>query len=111
MKNNIMMEKNKILPREEFVKIIKSYYNGIEKLVWENHNNEYLACTVKLKEHTHRVRLAKITQKKIGQFVSVWEKNTNNINQRFSNCESLEYLSIFVLFDNKKGVFVFPKKC
>ena len=102
--------KKKVLCEEKFIEIIKNYYGDVEEVAWESQNQEYFGCIAKLKDHTHRIRLAKITPKKIGQFVAVWEKDLRNTNQPFLYDNSPEYLSIFVFCDDKKGVFIFPKK-
>ena len=103
-------KKKKVLCEEKFIEIIKNYYGDVEEVAWERQNQKYFGCIAKLKDYTHRIRLAKVTPKKVGQFVAVWEKNLRNINQPFLCDNSPDYLSIFVFCDDKKGVFIFRRK-
>ena len=98
------------MSKDQFIEIIQKYYGNIKEIIWEDQNKNYLGCIVKLDEQIHRVRVAKITPKKIGQFVAIWQKDEHNVNQAFSFDDSPEYLSIFVFDGDKKGVFIFPKE-
>lgn len=76
----------------------------------EPQNKEYEGCLAEIDNVLHRVRVAKITPKKLGQFVAIWEKNSENQNMPFDAENSPELLSIFVFSDKNCGVFIFPKQ-
>lgn len=54
-------------------------------------------------------REAKITPKKIGQFVSVWKRNELGITQPHDLSDNFEFFIIKCQSKNKIGQFVFPK--
>lgn len=76
----------------------------------EHQNAEYGGCIAVIDEKEHRIRFAKTTPKKIGQFVAIWEKNKENNNVPFESEQSPERLSVFVYSEMKRGVFTFPKE-
>jgi hypothetical protein len=54
-------------------------------------------------------RKAKITPKKIGQFVSLWQRGVNNITEPYDFDKCSDIFIIAVTEGEKKGEFVFPK--
>jgi len=54
-------------------------------------------------------RKAKITSKKMGQFVSVWRRNELGVTQPYELTDDFEFYIIKCQSDNKIGQFVFPK--
>jgi hypothetical protein len=54
-------------------------------------------------------RKAKITSKKIGQFVSVWRRNELGVTQPHELTDDFEFYIIKCQSNNKIGQFVFPK--
>lgn len=57
-----------------------------------------------------RIRVAKVTPVKIGQFVAMWEKDDQQQNQPFSIDNSPAYLMIIVHHPNQaSGCFIFPR--
>ena len=80
----------------------------------ENQNSEYAAGKFVLStttiNKTVRLRVAKITPTKIGQFVTFWEKDENGTNQAFKYKEAPDLLVITAFKDNNTfGQFIFPK--
>ncbi len=85
----------------------------------EKQNSEYAAGTFTLStaltNKTVRLRVAKVTPNKIGQFVTFWEKDAKDINQPFRYDESPDLLVVTTFandtFNSNKqfGQFVFPK--
>lgn len=82
----------------------------VEIVSFEKQNNEYGGATALIDGVLHRVRVAKITPKKIGQFVAIWEKDCRGVNIPFSADASPNFLSVFVFLNDKAGVFTFPKE-
>ncbi|SCY72350.1 MepB family protein [Flavobacterium caeni] len=54
-------------------------------------------------------RNAKITPKKIGQFVTVWKRNEIGVTQPYDVADQLDYIIINVAFEKRTAQFVFPK--
>lgn len=94
--------------------LIKHIYTPVglvlQELTAEEQNAEYEGCTFMLDESTVRFRTAKVTQKKIGQFVAIWEKDEHNKNRPFFYEQSPEFLVVNTFTVEHKGQFVFPKK-
>ena len=78
-------------------------------LVIEAESIAYKACSFKLNELDIICRKAKITPKKIGQFVTFWKRNADNITEPFDETTQIDFYVINVMKDNRLGQFVFPK--
>lgn len=86
-------------------------YLTIKDVREEAQNSDYGAGIFQLNSKSIRFRVAKITPKKIGQFVAFWEKDENNKNQAFSYEKATDLLVINTFTKNNKfGQFVFPKE-
>lgn len=75
----------------------------------EPESKEYNACQFQIDGRFVLCRTAKITPKKIGQFVTFWNRNTKGITQPFSEKDNFHFYVINVEKDNRVGRFVFPK--
>lgn len=80
----------------------------------ENQNSEYAAgrfvLSTTVTSKTVRLRVAKITPTKIGQFVTFWEKNESGSNHAFNYEEAPDLLVITTFKDSDTfGQFIFPK--
>lgn len=80
----------------------------------EKQNSEYAAGKFELHSEsairTVRFRAAKPTPKKVGQFVTFWEKDHQGTHRPFQYENSLDLLAITTFKDNNTfGQFVFPK--
>lgn len=75
----------------------------------ENQNREYGAGCFKLGDTSVRYRVAKVTPKKIGQFVVFWYKH-NGKNTPYSAMDSPDVLVINTVTPERSGQFVFPKE-
>ncbi|MCR8656413.1 MepB family protein [Paenibacillus endoradicis] len=74
----------------------------------ELHNAEYGSYHVKLNSLNIRFRVAKITPTKVGQFVTIWERDENGIIQPYDISEAIDYYVICAREGNNFGQFVFP---
>lgn len=72
-------------------------------------SKEYAACSFKLNGKSIHSRNAKITPKKIGQFVTFWKRNGNGPIEPFEETDVIDYFIVNVKTENKFGQFVFPK--
>ena len=82
---------------------------NISNFVTEPESKEYNACQYQIDGRLVICRTAKITPKKVGQFVTFWKRNKQGITEPFSEKDNFHYFVINVNTENSKGQFVFPK--
>lgn len=70
---------------------------------------EYFGYNFQLDTAKVKFRKAKITPKKIGQFVTLWRRNEEGIPEPFNVDDKFDFLIIYVEKDEQKGFFLFPK--
>ncbi len=94
-------------------RIIKEIYDTcsleISDFKIEPESKEYGACRFKLNGLDILSRNAKITPKKIGQFVTFWKRNGNGPIEPFNVSDGIDFYIVNVRAKNKFGQFVFPK--
>lgn len=70
---------------------------------------EYLGYNFQLNHYHIKFRKAKITPKKIGQFVTLWKRNpASKQTEPFSNSDPFDFYIIYAELDNRSGFFFFP---
>jgi len=84
-----------------------SFY--ISDLKLEPESKEYDACRFTLNGLSILSRSAKITPKKIGQFVTFWKRNGSGPIEPFSENDEIDFYVVNVQTKNELGQFVFPK--
>jgi hypothetical protein len=75
----------------------------------ELEGTEYDACQFELNGIKIINRSFKITQKKVGQFVTFWKRNKKGITEPFNKTYRIDFYVINVKTENNFGQFVFPK--
>ena len=75
----------------------------------EKESAEYGAYLFQLNNKSIVFRVAKITPKKIGQFVTLWKRIGKGPIQPFDFTDAIDLIVISVRKDNRVGQFVFPK--
>lgn len=75
----------------------------------EQESQEYDACRFKLNGRSIISRSAKITPKKIGQFVTFWKRNENGIIEPLHENDQFDFYVVNTRSENDFGQFVFPK--
>jgi hypothetical protein len=75
----------------------------------ERESEEYDACQFKLNGRNIISRKAKITPKKVGQFVTFWKRNENGLIEPFNETDQIDFYAVIVRTENEFGQFVFPK--
>ncbi len=75
----------------------------------EKEGAAYEACRFTLNNSYVICRTAKITPKKIGQFVTFWKRNTEGVTEPFSETDAFDFYVINVSKDEQFGQFVIPK--
>lgn len=82
---------------------------NISNFITEPESKEYNACQFQIDGRLVISRIAKTTPKKIGQFVTFWNRNTKGITQPYSEKDNFHFYVINVQKENHVGQFVFPK--
>ena len=75
----------------------------------EPESKEYDACRFELNGLNIVCRNAKITPKKVGQFVTFWKRNKNGITEPLNENDQFHFFVINVRKENKLGQFIIPK--
>lgn len=83
---------------------------NITDFIPEKESSEYFACDVNYEGSNSKFRLAKITPKKIGQFVTLWKRENNGPIQPFDVSDDIEFVFVAVQKEANLGHFIFPKK-
>lgn len=70
---------------------------------------EYEASTFRLDNYSVKYRLAKITPTKVGQFVTLWKRNSQGITTPHDLADPFDYYVIGAKSLHEEGQFIFPK--
>ena len=81
----------------------------VSNYVQDREAKEYEACTFQLNALYVVARKAKITPKKIGQFVSLWKRDSNGETTPYEESDKVDLFVINVQEESNKGQFIFPK--
>jgi hypothetical protein len=73
----------------------------------ESESADYGASTFSVDGKTVRFRVAKVTPTKVGQFVTLWKRNTQGITEPFSHAD-LDFIIVTTRHESKIGQFIFP---
>ncbi|MCT4665214.1 MAG: MepB family protein [Flavobacteriales bacterium] len=82
---------------------------GISDMKIETEGKEYHACRFQLKGLNILSRNAKITPKKVGQFVTFWKRNQDGVTEPFNEFDPIDFYIVNVRTETEFGQFVFPK--
>ncbi|AMM50863.1 MepB family protein [Rufibacter sp. DG15C] len=75
----------------------------------EPESQKYKACRFRVNGAVVIGRDAKVTPKKVGQFVTFWKRNEKGIIVPFFETDPIDYYTVNVRTENRFGQFVFPK--
>ena len=81
----------------------------ISEFKTEIKSKEYYACRFQLNGLNILSRNAKITPKKVGQFVTFWKRNKDGLIEPFNEFDRIDFYTINVRSETEFGQFVFPK--
>jgi hypothetical protein len=82
----------------------------ISQLQQDSECEEYLGYNFHISHVSIKFRKAKITPKKIGQFVTLWKRNPESRQtEPFNQEDTFDFYIIACDFDEKSGFFLFPK--
>lgn len=80
-----------------------------QTVVIETESKEYNGCRFLLNGKLIVSRKAKITPTKMGQFVTLYKRNSNKIIAPFDRSDAIDYVIVLVETANNSGQFVFPQ--
>jgi len=72
-------------------------------------SSQYNACSYTIDGMNIIERTAKITPKKIGQFVTCWKRNPDKITEPYKESDAIDFFIIKINSTEKSGTFKFPK--
>ncbi len=75
----------------------------------ETESQEYFACNFQLNGFNIQFRKAKVTPKKVGQFVTLWKRSETGITEPFNILDDFDFYIIATQVENQLGIFIFPK--
>ena len=100
MNNNLSRIKKKIYEKCGLI---------ISDFQLEKESKKYDASRFELNGRKIICRNAKITPKKVGQFVTLWKRNENGPIEPFEENDQIDFYTVNVRTENEFGQFVFPK--
>lgn len=99
---------------EEIIKIEQLIFRTskfrIVNLTQDNECREYFGFNFQLGSQQIKFRKAKLTPKKIGQFVTLWKRNLKGQTVPYNLDDGFEFYIILTEFAHKSGFFIFPKE-
>lgn len=98
-----------ILLEKPTLELFKKCNLEISNFKIEKESSAYNACTFQLNNSKIIFRKAKITPTKIGQFVTLWKRNSEAVTVPFSISDQFDSVIIYVKKENTCGKFIFPK--
>ncbi len=97
----------------ELQKIENSLFNQIplkiSNIIEDSEAKEYYGYDFQAGKWKLKFRKAKITPKKVGQFVTLWKRNLQNTTEPFQESDTFNFYIIAVEENEKYGFFLFPK--
>lgn len=76
----------------------------------DQENTDYSGVTIHFKDYKMKFRNAKITPKKIGQFVTFWKKNADHKNEPYHLNDDFDYYIVAAKQQERFGFFFFSKQ-
>ncbi|MBD0401260.1 MepB family protein [Flammeovirga sp. EKP202] len=81
----------------------------LDEISTEIEGKEYDACRFKLNSYEITYRKAKVTPKKVGQFVTFWKRDEKGNTTPFHTTDTIDFYIITVQYGMRLGQFIFPK--
>lgn len=81
----------------------------ISNVIEDKESQEYFGYNFQTEKLNFKFRKAKITPKKLGQFVTLWKRNSQNITEPFNETDTFDFYIIVTEEIEKYGFFLFPK--
>ena len=84
------------------------FNSSCEQVIISKESAEYKACSFVANKNVVQFRKAKITPKKVGQFVAIWTRADSGETRPYDISDTVEYLVIYVENNSNLGLFIFP---
>lgn len=81
----------------------------ISELEKDNECEDYFGYNFKIQKFNIKFRKAKVTPKKIGQFVTLWKRNPKGETEAFNADDDFDFYIIATESEKDFGFFLFPK--
>jgi len=81
----------------------------LTNFILNEESQEYFACSYLLNEKRVISRTAKMTLKKIGQFVVLWKRIDKGPIKPYHSFDAIDFVVVNVKDENNFGQFIFPK--
>ena len=81
----------------------------ITNLTPEKECEAYLGYNFTQNTQNFKFRKAKVTPKKVGQFVTLWKRNSEKQTEPFNETDIFDFFIFVTEEDEKLGFFIFPK--
>jgi hypothetical protein len=81
----------------------------VDNIQYNTESIEYGACSFTINGKKIVYRVSKITPKKVGQFVTIWQRNKDGITEPYDVSDDLDFIIITSASETQLGQFVFPK--
>lgn len=94
----------------DFLKIKENNLGEFTDYKVHEEASEYFGCEYIYNDHKYIQRTAKITPKKVGQFVTLWKRNSKGLTVPFEADDFLKSVLILTKQDQRVGSFLFPKE-
>lgn len=94
---------------EKISKFCNANALALKNVTQDPEGKEYCAHTFTIQDKLIKFRASKITPTKIGQFVTFWKRNNQEITIPFDLADEIDYYMVFCQKDNQAGVFIFPR--
>ena len=89
--------------------VLKPLQLSISNLEKDAECDEYFGYNFKSNQLLCKFRKAKITPKKVGQFVTLWKRNADKQTEPFDENDLFDYYIIATEDDSKLGFYIFSK--
>lgn len=89
--------------------LFKPFGWTISNILEDHECSEYYGYNFETSEHRIKFRKSKITPKKVGQFVTLWKRNSAKQTEPFHEKDNYDFYIIAIEQEGKFGCFLFPK--
>jgi len=95
---------------KELIQLEEILSHPITNLTEDQESASYSGCDFQLGGQNIKFRKAKITPKKIGLFVTLWQRNSQGQTMPFTANDNIDYCIIVAEQAPYNGFFIFPKQ-
>jgi len=95
---------------EKVEKVLQKHFDlPFSEITQDSECEEYFGFNFKINQTYFKFRKSKLTPKKMGQFVTLWKRNSDGNTIPFDIKDDFEFYIIHIEENNHSGFFLFPK--